>query len=628
MLLAYTGHAGLSSLLAAVAMLSMPASAFNYQYYPEAAAGLLLALLVSYATLSQGVRADAALFHGLLTGFLPWVHLRFGPALIVILLAVGWSRRRTPHTVAWFAAGMLVPLGALGLYNYHIAGSMMPWALYDVLENGSGSFDRMWSDLPHFLLDWRGGLLANAPVYLLAFLGLLTFWRQPQVAAPVTAITLATAALSASYTWHGSGTTPLRLIAAVMPLLVLPMADAVRRYRHSRVFVVAVALLAAVSIQNGLTYNRHMIKHDSAQLAGPSVSGWKSPLLLVDMDHPLGIVPKLWVGALVILVLLPRNRRSQAVTSQRSPSWVTATAFALIGMASVSSTVAALNKQPFYYRYFPDDEVSRNQVVRAYLAAPSGLAFSSLGGGFIDIPDRFPNPGHPSLLLEHEVFVLTSGDPVDIRIHVRGEEHRPGWGMLTIDYGDGTPTSRAPLVGTGLFRHRYVAPGTHTLAFTLTAPGGPVLHETRPVHITPNAAMESEEDQRRIPVPPAISAQSPAFAVSSLAFSESGVVMRSNLPRSLRQSDAFSVWMAFPQEQGAPSPRLHPAERLDTGAPETLTLRFTPQPRVPDGQLVGLIVIARTDGRSVRSELLSIRWPAERLLRGGPLLLTSAEAGR
>jgi hypothetical protein len=163
------------------------------------------------------------------------------------------------------------------------------------------------------MFDWRGGVIAHAPVFLLALPGLLLFWRRrPQVGIPVTAFVLLVAGVAAAHNWHGSGTTPGRLIAAVVPLLTLPLADAAVRYARSRVFVVAFALLAVVSIANGFVYHVYLERMDQV-LYGRTISGWMTPLLLPNRTGLLGPGDRLllawWIltASLVAWPLLKRQ---------------------------------------------------------------------------------------------------------------------------------------------------------------------------------------------------------------------------------------------------------------------------------------------------------------------------------
>jgi hypothetical protein len=113
----HTHHAALSWIIAAILFLSLPVAAFAYQYYPEVAAGLIVALLVRYTMVSADRRGLAAAGHGLLAAFLPWLHLRFAPLTVLAVVVFALTRRRDRPALASFGAGLVVPLAALRAHD-------------------------------------------------------------------------------------------------------------------------------------------------------------------------------------------------------------------------------------------------------------------------------------------------------------------------------------------------------------------------------------------------------------------------------------------------------------------------------------------------------------------------------
>src|SRR5262245_48789859 len=169
----YTGDATLSWLISIVMFLSLPVSAFAYQYYPEVAAGLLLTMLMRFAVLSTESRLPRAGAYGFAAGFLPWLHPRFLPLTIGAAIAVAITQRRERRAIGVFLAGLGIPLILMGAYYYHVTGSAMPWALYSLVPDSAlFSVSRACGDLPAFWFDRTWGLVAHAPVYLFALPGL------------------------------------------------------------------------------------------------------------------------------------------------------------------------------------------------------------------------------------------------------------------------------------------------------------------------------------------------------------------------------------------------------------------------------------------------------------------------
>src|SRR5262245_7789758 len=173
LLKAYTGAATVSWLITVVIFLSLPVSAFAYQYYPEVAAGLLLTMLLRFTVLSHDVRLLPTAAYGFAAGVLPWLHPRFLPLTLGATVAVAVTRRRTRSVVAVFLAGLAPPLVLMAGYYYHVTGSAMPWALYSLMPDAAlFSAARAWRDLPSFWFDRTWGVVAHAPVYLFALPGL------------------------------------------------------------------------------------------------------------------------------------------------------------------------------------------------------------------------------------------------------------------------------------------------------------------------------------------------------------------------------------------------------------------------------------------------------------------------
>src|SRR5262249_60865157 len=106
LLRAYTSRPVAAWAITIVIFLSVPLTAFAYQYYPEAPAGLAIALLASYALYSADVRRLPAFAYGLMAGGLPWLHLRFMPLAAGTFVAVALSRRRDRAAVGWVGGGV------------------------------------------------------------------------------------------------------------------------------------------------------------------------------------------------------------------------------------------------------------------------------------------------------------------------------------------------------------------------------------------------------------------------------------------------------------------------------------------------------------------------------------------
>lgn len=484
------GHAhvdAVSSIIAAVLFLSMPASAFAYQYYPEAAAGLVAALLVRYILAPASGRRWAAVGHGLLAGFPPWLHLRFAPLTVLIVVVFAQARLRDRPALVSFAGGLVAALAALAFYVYHVTGSPMPWALYALIPDADlFSAVRAWRDFPALWLDRTWGLVGHAPIYLFALPGIWLLWRKSRRSAIVVVFSiLAIAVPAAGHGYTGAFTTPSRLIAAVLPLLALPIAEAVMVYRSSRMFTAAFALLCVISVQNGLTYNAHLIK-SQASLHAATISGWMFPLLLPDLEVPNQFTRPalmLWLAIIVSLFALPMVTRGGRRASHSRP-WtavVTAIVMAFAALSAAAGAASGARNRPEYTMNAGD---ARDRLIHTALTAPSAFAWSSINGS-VDVKNYFPNPEGTTTSVTVAPDKPVADVPIDLAIDVRRPGNRPGWGTAVVAFGDDSPPVWLTIEGSAQARHTYVRPGDYALAVEFQLWGLAARSEVQRIHVNP-----------------------------------------------------------------------------------------------------------------------------------------------
>lgn len=174
-------------------------------------------------------------------GVLPWLHRRYAFLQIGLIAALfiahrGWFLRQPRTWLAAIAALAFVP--------------QLLMHLWTVLNWGTLGGPQMLGDLPFkgewlqtgalgLLLDRERGLLGYAPIYLLVpacwALGWRRYWP---VLIPIVLLYLP---MAAYINWHGGFSPAGRYLVPIMPLLVLPVAAALR---HRVIRWVAGPLLA------------------------------------------------------------------------------------------------------------------------------------------------------------------------------------------------------------------------------------------------------------------------------------------------------------------------------------------------------------------------------------------------
>ena len=239
--------------------------------------------------------------------------MRFGGLTVVLAVAAGVLWRRDARRARAFGLGLAVALGCLSLYAYRITGSVLPTALW--YADGGGtvlSLARPLRQTLAYLVDRDWGLLPHAPIYLLALPGYWwTFRRRPDAAWLCVLLPLALVLPAAGHTLIAAGTTPIRLIAAVVPLAAVPLAELLARRGDRPGLRAVVVLLLVVSLHNAFAYNFHHQKHYGL-LVDWSFSGWKTNLLFPvdsrsawEVSSANGWLFAAWIVTLVALAAIP-----------------------------------------------------------------------------------------------------------------------------------------------------------------------------------------------------------------------------------------------------------------------------------------------------------------------------------
>ena len=276
-----------------VAVVTIPIAPFAFQLYPETTAGLFAIATCNFLAFRKRTTIAAASIYGALTGYLPWLHVRFLGVAAVLLVWAMLSLRGDRRSVAAFVAAWSVAVAALCLHAYHITGSFIPTSLYTT-EGGplALSVARIPWGLRGFVFDRSYGLLSYSPWYLIALAGVVPFVRrQPVMAAFAAAMLVVLAVPSAAHSWHAAGGSPLRHLVALVPLLLLPLSEAARRFARQPLFWTVFAALAVLSIQNAVAYNGLHYKPVGA-MVDESVSGWKINLLFPDIKEERPLWPR------------------------------------------------------------------------------------------------------------------------------------------------------------------------------------------------------------------------------------------------------------------------------------------------------------------------------------------------
>ncbi len=253
--------------------LSAPFMFNTFTVYPEIAG----ALAVTFA-LTSTIRATSAsglgrwIAIGLAIAVLPWLSTKYAP-MSAALLAVVFFRLKGPATFlrnprVWAVVAIYATsLAGWFAFFYAYWGTPLPMAPYGALVQTTPL--NLAFGAPGLLFDQEYGLLAYAPVYVLAATGLFSMWRSGaelrRLAIEIAAIFVALLAMVGAFAiWWGGTSAPARPIASGLPLLMLPIAVAFRsapvasprRAAHHLLLWISIGIAATLAIgEDGLLIN-------------------------------------------------------------------------------------------------------------------------------------------------------------------------------------------------------------------------------------------------------------------------------------------------------------------------------------------------------------------------------------
>jgi hypothetical protein len=481
------GSEFVASLAAGVAMLTLPTTAFAFQFYPEVPALLLIlvaANVVWFHAASEGEPVTTRqsrlawarfLGAGAAAGMLTWLHPRF-LVISLALAAIGTFRMRGPTRRA-FVAGYVALFGSFLGFIYHVTGSWLPNALYqasegDVAIDPSGIF----SNLLAYAVNGTWGMIPHAPWLIGVVPGLVILGRRSVPSALfVGGVALALAATAAGHGLIAAGGTPGRLILAVLPLLVWPVAVLAQRFWSSPAVRAGVLIVVVLSLDAALAYNWSHEK-SFGPMRDASLSGWKPNLAfpeirgdflnLASPQSVLFLAVAAGIVALTVIAFVTSKETPGERTRSKTGSFAVG-ALVLVLVVGWSTAATAQRGRWTRSEYLIGDEHARRETAEAMVALDRcRVCFASVRSQ-VDWTWLEPNPGGAPI-----VDVGVSQRTVAVEITFGSDGDNSGFGRVQIDFGDGTASPWTGVVGRRTIAHEYQRTGEYRIVISQQLRGG------------------------------------------------------------------------------------------------------------------------------------------------------------
>jgi hypothetical protein len=217
-------------LLVLAAAISPPLASHAFLVFPEVVALFVTCIVVWFSlSASRERKRDVALLIGvmLLIGVLPWMHhkyLLYAPGLVFVAAWHRWPLIRTaPAASIAAAAALVLPQVALLAWTWHEWGTLggalsTAGAPFSTTAFKAGAIG-LW-------IDRQSGLLAYAPIYWVLPACVALAWKRAwPFLVPALLLYLPAAAF---VEWEAGFAPAARYLVPAMPLLLVPMAAALR----------------------------------------------------------------------------------------------------------------------------------------------------------------------------------------------------------------------------------------------------------------------------------------------------------------------------------------------------------------------------------------------------------------
>ena len=321
----------------------IPLTTGSTQIYPDLPAGAicllgLLLILKGGRTRNRWLNLVAAV----VIGFLPWLHIRFGLPMLIVLLGLSWTQRtdgmKTVILRWWVPATLSVIL--LAAYNFYAFGNPTgPYASGDLMLNRIALMQFLG-----LLMDQNQGILVQQPLHLVGlYYAARLARRRPVLVMTSTFVALSVMVPNATHWnlyggWSFSGRFGWAASTALAALTVLGVAELFARHQRQAAMVVGLAILVQIRhLYAVFIQKRVLFPHIFDGWIGTYSTFW-SPLESVlphwrDHRWAFGYVPNLvWLAFIGGIIAVGCWSRTESRTRATAVSFGAAAMCVLLGL--------------------------------------------------------------------------------------------------------------------------------------------------------------------------------------------------------------------------------------------------------------------------------------------------------
>jgi hypothetical protein len=258
--------------------LSPPILSFAFLFFTELVAALIVLVCLRRIVLEGGTSVPQTarlksrppegshvqwLVTGLLIGLLTFIHIRNGPVSLALAVLAFVIHRHRIRVLVPFVAGIAIVAAVRTAIHWHFWGTLVfdEHARMGTIGTLSEMLQQTAVRASGLFLDQEFGLIALAPIYLLAIPGLIRLWRRaPDLARPMAVVcgacvvSLVLPMINPYTDWTGAWSPAPRFLVPIAPLLAVAAAVAGSAAQGMRALfvrvLIALQLLIAVVIWN------------------------------------------------------------------------------------------------------------------------------------------------------------------------------------------------------------------------------------------------------------------------------------------------------------------------------------------------------------------------------------------